>query len=103
MNKSQRTFLKGLASEIDKVCIDQHGETMKYDTIKTHVIHQQDSVFANALSDAKPKIHYEQCFHEVNHFRRLKRTLYKDGVEGVIHYLKYCGFEPDRQLIINAL
>ena len=41
--------------------------------------------------------------HDVNHFRRLKRQLTKYGADGVLSYLKGCGFAPDKKLLKDAL
>ena len=104
MNKQQRTILKGLATEIDKICVEQFGRKMTYNTIhKTKVTHE-DMELANQEFDKEKEYTFEMpMIHDVNHFRRLKRQLSKYGSDGVLSYLKKCGFVPDKELLKNAL
>lgn len=104
MNKSQRVFLKELSKEIDKIYVSQLGRKMTYTTIQpTKVSHEDMELVNQEYEEDKEYTFNMPIFHEVNHFRRLKRSLHKYGSDGVIDYLKKCGFTPDRTLITNAL
>ncbi len=104
MNKKQRTILKGLAKEIDKMCIEHLGRKMTYETVHNTKVTHEDMRLAN--QDFNEDIDYTfemPMMHDVNHFRRLKRQLIKYGSDGVLSYLKGCGFAPDQQMLKEAL
>ena len=104
MNKNQRTILKGLAKEIDKISIDQFGRKMTYETVHNTKVTHEDMRLANQDFNEDTEYTFEMpMIHDVNHFRRLKRQLVKYGSDGVLSYLKGCGFAPDQQMLKEAL
>ena len=104
MNKNQRTILKGLANEIDKMCVEHLGRKMTYETVHNTKVTHEDMELANQEYDEEKEYTFEMpMIHDVNHFRRLKRQLVKNGADGVLSYLKRCGFAPNKEMLKEAL
>ncbi len=104
MNKNQRKILKGLANQIDKICVEQNGRKMSYQTIHTTKVSHEDMILANQEPEEGKEYTFDMpMIHDINHFRRLKRQLTKYGYDGVVDYLKRCGFAPDNKLLKEAL
>lgn len=104
MNKQQRVLLKGLADQIDNIYVKEYGHKMTYQSIHNTKVSHEDMELANQEYDEEKEYTFKvPMIHDVNHFRRLKRQLHKNGSDGVIEYLKRCGFNPDEQLLKNAL
>lgn len=104
MRKKQRKVLQGLANEIDKLCVEHHGRKMTYHTVHSTPVSHEDMKLANQEPEEGKEYTFDMpMIHDVNHFRRLKRQLVKHGVDGVMDYLKKCGFAPENELLKAAL
>ena len=105
MNKSQRKLLKNLAKDIDDIFIKEIGSKKQYHSLVNSEVSGEDAILAGN-KDADPEETYMvkmPMIHEVNHFRRLKRSLVKEGPKGVVNYLKSCGFKLDESIIHERL
>ena len=96
MNKAQRGFLKGLASQIEKAYLKKYGKPMIYVAVEKRKVPKE-------MRQGGFDVTAEKVSYEVNHFRRLKRNFVKYGVDGVFDYLKECGFTHDKKLLENLL
>lgn len=96
MNKNHRAFLKGLAEQIDSAYMKKFGKTAIYTTVEKRKV-------PHDYMEGRYEMTGERVKHDVNHFRRLKRELYKNGTDGVLHYLRKCGFNPDEKLFNQTL
>lgn len=101
MNKYKS--LKELAAVIDKVYMDKYGKKMVYTVIEKRVVPAELRENIGEKREGGYDVTGERMSHEVNHYKRLKRTYKKNGADGVIHYLKKQGFKPDEELIRETL
>ena len=81
------------------------GSTKRYSSLVKAKVSGEDAILAGK-KDADPEQEYLMdipMIHEVNHFRRLKRSFVKEGHDGVINYLSKCGFSVDKEMIYSRL
>jgi len=95
--------LKELAAVIDKAYMDKHGKKAVYTVIEKRVIPAELRENIGQRREGGYDVTGERMSYEVNQYKRLKRAYKKNGADGVIHYLKKCGFKPDEELIHKTL
>jgi hypothetical protein len=96
-------LLKELANTIDKAYLDKYGKKMVYTVIEKRAIpaHLRENI--GEQREGGYDVSGEKVSYNVNQYRRLKRIHKRKGANGVIHYLKKCGFQPDEKLILDTL
>ena len=92
MNRLQRSYLKGLAVQIEDAYIKKFGKPAIYIAVEKRKVPKE-------MRQGGFDVTAEKVKHEVNHFRRLKRGYEKYGVDGVFNYLKSEGFNPTKKTL----
>ena len=104
MNKHQRTQLKFMADKIDSAFIEKKGQKSTYASSYDTFVSNEDLILANQEpEESEGAMMTMPCLHEVNHFRRLKRTFVKNGPDGVCNYLSKLGLSMNKEIIANSL
>lgn len=104
MNKNETKALRFLAEEVDNVFIKQKGRKQVYESILNRKVTPEDLELANAdvtIEEGKEYTMKIPMYHEVNHFRRMKKAYKANGANGVYLYLKRQGVLLEKKLISN--
>jgi len=105
MNKKQRELLKGLSEKIDSIYEKEVGRKQMYTSIVNTKVSGEDAILAGheEANEDQEYLVKSEMYHEVNHFRRLKRAFIKGSHDGVIKYLSKCGFTINENIIRQQL